>query len=627
MPRPAVAGARRDRVGVAARAAGGVGHAAMARVRIRRRGRRSLRRPIAAGMGASRVDAPLDGCRGPATSGRRGEAASAERWQPTTADPLRGAADPAERHPSLAPFAAYLDDPDVTDLFVNGADRAVRRPRRRRGRRRREWRATEEDVRDLAVALIGLGGRHIDDATPCVDVRLEGGIRVHAVLPPVAAEGTAISIRVPRLGRGRRSTMLERARHVRRRRARAGSSERDRAAREPARHGRGRRGQDDAAGRAARGGSRARADRHDRGRRRAAHRPSPSRASRGASGQPRGRGRHRPGAAGARGAAHAPRPARGRRVPWRRGARAALGAQHRPRRRRGHACTRTACTTCPRGSRRSAPWPGSTIARSPARSASAIGLVLHVERGADGVAAPRGGRAPGARRRRPARDRGGAMGRGMTKRRAMRTGGRARRHRFAPAVAAAAEAVDLLADGRRRRDGAAARGAAAGRGRSGAGVGAPRAQRAIAAARARGVVDRRGMPLPQAIATRRAAAPGARSGAPGRSRRPSARRSPRCLRGLAAALRDAQEAADDVRVALAEPAGTARLMGWLPLVAVGLGAALGFDTFGDPVRRTRSASPASPAAPFSSSSHSAGRRRAGPQRADRAATSPASMPS
>lgn len=52
------------------------------------------------------------------------------------------------------------------------------------------------------------------------------------------------------------------------------------------------------------------------------------------------------------------------------------------------------------------------------------------------------------------------------------------------------------------------------------------------------------------------------------------------LRGLAAALRDAAEAADDVRVALAEPAGTARLMGWLPLVALGLGAALGFDTFG-----------------------------------------------
>ena len=52
------------------------------------------------------------------------------------------------------------------------------------------------------------------------------------------------------------------------------------------------------------------------------------------------------------------------------------------------------------------------------------------------------------------------------------------------------------------------------------------------------------------------------------------------LRALAVALRDAQEAADDVRVALAEPAGTAKLMGWLPLVAVLLGVALGFDTFG-----------------------------------------------
>ncbi|HYI51985.1 MAG TPA: type II secretion system F family protein [Microbacterium sp.] len=52
------------------------------------------------------------------------------------------------------------------------------------------------------------------------------------------------------------------------------------------------------------------------------------------------------------------------------------------------------------------------------------------------------------------------------------------------------------------------------------------------------------------------------------------------LRALAVALRDGQEAADDVRVALAEPAATAKLMGWLPLVAVVLGVALGFDTFG-----------------------------------------------
>ncbi|MET0828522.1 MAG: TadA family conjugal transfer-associated ATPase [Microbacterium sp.] len=114
------------------------------------------------------------------------------------ARPLARARTATARHPVLEPLARYLDDPDVTDLFVNGAtglfvdrgDGAYAAP---------EWRAGEEDVRDLAVALIGLGGRHIDDASPCVDVRLDGGIRVHAVLPPVAAEGTAISIRVPRL--------------------------------------------------------------------------------------------------------------------------------------------------------------------------------------------------------------------------------------------------------------------------------------------------------------------------------------------------------------------------------------------------------------------------------------------
>lgn len=106
----------------------------------------------------------------------------------------------AARHPSLEPLGMYLDDGEVTDLFVNGSagvfvdrgDGPVADP---------HWRATEEEVRDLAIALIGAGGRHLDDASPCVDVRLDGGIRVHAVLPPVSAEGTVISIRVPRLGR------------------------------------------------------------------------------------------------------------------------------------------------------------------------------------------------------------------------------------------------------------------------------------------------------------------------------------------------------------------------------------------------------------------------------------------
>lgn len=58
------------------------------------------------------------------------------------------------------------------------------------------------------------------------------------------------------------------------------------------------------------------------------------------------------------------------------------------------------------------------------------------------------------------------------------------------------------------------------------------------------------------------------------------------LRAAAGGLIEAHAAADDVRAALAEPTGTARLMMWLPLVGIVLGIALGFDTlsvlFGSP---------------------------------------------
>lgn len=52
------------------------------------------------------------------------------------------------------------------------------------------------------------------------------------------------------------------------------------------------------------------------------------------------------------------------------------------------------------------------------------------------------------------------------------------------------------------------------------------------------------------------------------------------LRTYAEAVRDAAQTADDVRVALSEPAATARLMGWLPPLGLALGLALGFDPLG-----------------------------------------------
>ncbi|WP_156760490.1 type II secretion system F family protein [Microbacterium karelineae] len=52
------------------------------------------------------------------------------------------------------------------------------------------------------------------------------------------------------------------------------------------------------------------------------------------------------------------------------------------------------------------------------------------------------------------------------------------------------------------------------------------------------------------------------------------------LRAVASSLRDASELRDDVRVALAEPMASARLMMWLPLLGVVVGVGLGLDPLG-----------------------------------------------
>jgi len=88
-----------------------------------------------------------------------------------------------------------VSDSRVTDVFANGAgevwvDRGA-------GLVREPVLLAESSLRELAVRLVSLGGRHVDEASPCVDVRLFDGIRVHVVLPPISPSGTLISIRIP----------------------------------------------------------------------------------------------------------------------------------------------------------------------------------------------------------------------------------------------------------------------------------------------------------------------------------------------------------------------------------------------------------------------------------------------
>ncbi|GAB3119687.1 TadA family conjugal transfer-associated ATPase [Glaciibacter psychrotolerans] len=107
---------------------------------------------------------------------------------------------PLSDHSALGPLALFASGTDVTDLLVNGeaglwvdaGHGLIHEP---------TWRFSEAELRALAVRLIALGGRHVDEASPCVDVRLADGIRVHVVLPPASSCGTLISIRLPRAHR------------------------------------------------------------------------------------------------------------------------------------------------------------------------------------------------------------------------------------------------------------------------------------------------------------------------------------------------------------------------------------------------------------------------------------------
>ncbi|NKX89183.1 TadA family conjugal transfer-associated ATPase [Nocardia coubleae] len=99
-----------------------------------------------------------------------------------------------------------LHDPRVADVLVTGPDAVW--IDRGHGLERTDVRfADEAAVRRLAQRLALAAGRRLDDAQPWVDGKLTGteatlgdafGVRLHAVLAPVAHDGTCLSLRVLR---------------------------------------------------------------------------------------------------------------------------------------------------------------------------------------------------------------------------------------------------------------------------------------------------------------------------------------------------------------------------------------------------------------------------------------------
>lgn len=95
------------------------------------------------------------------------------------------------------PLEPLLRAPGTTDVLVTAPDQVWSDGEG--GLRRTDIRFPDEDsVRRLAQRLALACGRRLDDAQPFVDAWLPGRVRLHAVLPPIAADGTCISLRVLR---------------------------------------------------------------------------------------------------------------------------------------------------------------------------------------------------------------------------------------------------------------------------------------------------------------------------------------------------------------------------------------------------------------------------------------------
>jgi pilus assembly protein CpaF len=94
----------------------------------------------------------------------------------------------------LGPLEPLLKDPEVSDILVNN---------HRQVYVERHGKLEEADIRfkddrhllQIIDRIVSAVGRRIDESSPMVDARLPDGSRVNAIIPPLALNGPAMSIR------------------------------------------------------------------------------------------------------------------------------------------------------------------------------------------------------------------------------------------------------------------------------------------------------------------------------------------------------------------------------------------------------------------------------------------------
>lgn len=94
----------------------------------------------------------------------------------------------------LGPLQVLIDDDSISDVMVNGFERIFIE---RGGKIQPSTVSFIDEAQLLTIAkrIVSQVGRRIDDSSPTCDARLPDGSRVNVVIPPIALDGTSMSIR------------------------------------------------------------------------------------------------------------------------------------------------------------------------------------------------------------------------------------------------------------------------------------------------------------------------------------------------------------------------------------------------------------------------------------------------
>ncbi|CAM4400894.1 CpaF family protein [Vibrio agarivorans] len=94
----------------------------------------------------------------------------------------------------LGPLQPLMDDESISDIMINGHDN-VFIERNGLVEKSTVTFIDETQLQQIAKRIAARVGRRVDDSAPTCDARLADGSRVNIVIPPIAIDGTSVSIR------------------------------------------------------------------------------------------------------------------------------------------------------------------------------------------------------------------------------------------------------------------------------------------------------------------------------------------------------------------------------------------------------------------------------------------------